>query len=68
MRYIFPFIILLFLIFSGCEKNKENESDGIWQGEYESSACSSNSEKETRIATEILTDTENGFGEIYITD
>lgn len=68
MRYIFPFIILLFLIFSGCEKNKENESDGIGQGEYESSAYSSNSESEAVRVSEIVTDTECGFGEIYITD
>ena len=68
MRYIFPFIILLLIVFIGCEKSGENQSDTTWQSEYESSACSSNSENETRTATEILTDTEDGFGEIYIID
>lgn len=68
MRYILPWLLVLLIIFSGCRKNKENNTDSMGQGEYTSSACSSNTEEATHKKTELLTDAESGFGEIYVID
>lgn len=68
MRYIFPLLLVLLVFFGGCEKGKEEYNDSKWQGEYTSSAYSSNTEETDHNETELLTDTEFGFGEIYIID
>lgn len=68
MRYIFSLFLILLILFSGCKKNEEEYNDSKWQGEYTSSAYCSNTEETTRKKTEALTDTESGFGEIYIID
>ena len=67
MRYVFSCLLVLLIFFGGCEKNKEKHNDTEGQGEYSSSAYSTK-EEDTCKKTELLTDAESGFGEIYIID